>query len=470
MIRTRPSAAVVAAVAVLVPMFVVGAASAGSAPYSAARSVPRTDPYYPGQGDPSVDALHYDLDVSWNDVAKRLTGSATIVFRAPQDEKAIRLDLGKPLTVLTARLDGSTVGVDHHGDRLDVATGPLARGSRHTLVVRYAGHPKPTDAPVTRSDFSTVGWTTQSNGQVWTMQEPWGALTWFPVNDHPSDKAYYDLTVHTRPDWRGVANGRLRSNAVAGGVRTMRWHLASPAASYLVTIAIGPYRLHRDTGPHGLPLTYWVRETDRSTLHPLRRTPRMLRWLEHRLGPYPFDRAGAVVVPSRSAMETQTLVTMGNGVLSPYYGAGDLLHEYAHQWYGDSVTPNNWKDLWLNEGFAMYLQIRWEVAHGQSTMRAWRHYLARTDQRWRDDYGPPGRYDRGSWGSINVYYCSALMLDRLRMKIGAGKFAKVMRGWPQQHRFADVDRHDWVDWLDATTGRDLDHFVHRWLMSYESPA
>jgi aminopeptidase N len=323
---------------------------------------------------------------------------------------------------------------------------------------------------VTRSDFSTVGWTIRPTGQVWTMQEPWGAFTWYPVNDHPSDKAYYDITVRTKKAWRGVSNGGLRRNVVFGGLRTMRWHLASPAASYLITIAIGPYRLHRDTGPHGLPVTYWVRPTDRSSLPTLRRTPRMLRWLEHRVGRYPFDRAGVVVVPSNSAMETQTIVTMGNKVVSRYYGGGDLLHELAHQWYGDTVTPDNWPDLWLNEGFAMYLQIRWEVAQGERTMKSWRRYLEDTDQRWRDDYGPPGRYDKHSWGSINVYYCAALMLDRLRAKIGAADFRRLLRSWPQQHRYADVDRHDWVAWLDAVTGRDLRHFVHRWLDSYDSPA
>ena len=448
----------------------VGFAAAGTAPYTAARSQPRVDPYYPGQGDPSVDALHYGLRLSWDDAAERLTGTATIRFRAPRDENAIRLDLSRHLSVRSVRLDGVVTPADHPGDRLDLATGSLARGSRHTLVVRYAGRPRPTDAPVTRSDFSTIGWTTQPSGQVWTMQEPWGAFTWYPVNDHPSDKAYYDLTVSTKRAWRAVANGALRRNTVAGGRRTMRWHLASPAASYLVTIAIGPYRRYHDRGPHGLPVTYWVRPTDRNALPTLRRTPRMLRWLEHRLGRYPFDRAGAVVVPSASAMETQTLVTMGNQVATRYYGRDDLLHELAHQWYGDTVTPDNWPDLWLNEGFAMYLQIRWEVARGERSMRSWRHYLERTDQQWRDDYGPPGRYDRHSWGSINVYYCTALMLDRLRSKIGPADFRRLLRGWPQQHRFGDVDRHDWVAWLDRVTGRDLGHFVHRWLDSTDSPA
>ena len=142
-------------------------------------------------------------------------------------------------------------------------------------------------------------------------------------------------------------------------------HLGSPASSYLTTIAIGPYRKVDDVGPHGLPLTYWVPREGPSYLRTFRKSPLLLEWLESKLGPYPFRRAGVVVVPSESAMETQTLVTFGTGRLWwPPDARGVLLHEYAHQWYGDTVTPRDWRDMWLNEGFAMYLQIRFDASHG----------------------------------------------------------------------------------------------------------
>jgi aminopeptidase N len=438
---------------------------------SRAVSQPRVDPYYPAKGDPSVDALHYRLDIDWDDASERLTGTATIRFRAPRTESVIRLDLARPLHPSSVTLDGNDVAWSHPDADLVVEAGAsLARGSRHTLVVGYRGKAGPVDAPVTRSDFATVGWTVQPNGQVWTMQEPWGAHTWYPVNDHPSDKAFYDVNVTTKAAWRGVSNGKLVGDVLDGLRRTTSWHLGSPAAAYLITIAIGPYQRYTDTGPHGLPITYWVRPAERDHVARLRKSPAMLRWLERRLGPYPFGRAGAVVVPSQSAMETQTLVTMGNAVTSRSAGLPALLHEYAHQWYGDLVTPDNWKDLWLNEGFAMYLQIRWEVRHHYRTMASWRRTLVQYDQILRDAYGPPGEYDRGSWGSTNVYYCAALMLDRLRSKIGAADFAKVLRGWPARHRYDNVHRRQWVRWLNHVTGRDLGPFVHKWLTSEDSPA
>ncbi len=438
--------------------------------YSDAVSDPREDPYYPEKGDPRVDTLHYGLDLRWAPNSRTLTGTATIRVRVTRDVERLQLDLGDPLRVDEVRLDGDRVPARHRGKDLVIKTGPLDWNSRHTLRIAYSGTPKPVTAPVIRSDFSKVGWTTTRSGDVWTMQEPFGAFTWYPVNDHPSDKAYYDVTIDTPKGDVGIFNGQMTSRRVVDGRTVTKWHLGAPAASYLTTIAIGDYRRYSDTGPQGLPITYWVERGDRNLLPELRHTPELIRWLEQRLGPYPFDRIGAVVVPSRSAMETQTLVTMGATVREQGRDWVEVLqHEYAHQWYGDTITPNNWKDMWLNEGFAMYLQIRWNVDQGYATMREWRRYLRAHDQFYRDESGPPGEYDPDEFGSGNVYYCSALMLDRLHAKLGDALFARVLRQWPQRHQDDNADRGDWIDWLNRVTDRNLRPFVTDWLTSQRTP-
>ncbi|MBA2530943.1 MAG: M1 family metallopeptidase [Nocardioidaceae bacterium] len=438
--------------------------------FSGALSHPREDPYYPSKGDPRVDALHYELELRWTPRTRTLTGTAAITVRAARDVQRLQLDLGDSLRVRGVRLDGTPVPARHPGKYLVIDTGALAKGSRHTLRIAYSGTPKPVRAPVSRSDFSTVGWTTTRSGDVWTMQEPFGAFTWYPVNDHPSDKAYYDVTINTPRGEVGVFNGRMTSRRVVDGRTVTGWHLAAPAASYLTTIAIGDYRRYRDTGPHGLPITYWVERGDRDLLPELRHTPALIRWLERHLGRYPFDRIGAVVVPSRSAMETQTLITMGANVRTQGAPWVEVLqHEYVHQWYGDSVTPDNWKDMWLNESFAMYLEIRWSADKGYASMREWRRYLRLNDQYFRDVYGPPGEYDRDDFGSANVYYCGALMLDRLHAKLGDRLFSQVLRRWPQRHAGDNVDRDDWIAWLNRVTDRNLRPFVTDWLTSPRTP-
>jgi aminopeptidase N len=446
----------------------VGAAAAGD---DAAVSSPREDPYYPAKGDPGVDALHYRLRLSWFPATRTLTGTARIRFRVPVAEDRVQLDLGDPLRVRSVRLDGARKPFSHPGKNLVVRTGPLAADSRHTLVVSYRGTPRPVALPTTRSDSQTAGWTTTRRGEVWTMQEPFGAFTWYPVNDHPSDKAFYDVRIAAPRGMVGIFNGRLTHRKVVHGRTVTRWHLASPAASYLTTIAIGDYVRYRDRGPHGLPISYWLPRRDQRALPELRRTPDLIRWLEARLGPYPFDRIGVVMVPWASAMETQTLVTMGRPLIRDRFGFRSILvHEYAHQWYGDTVTPDNWPDLWLNEAFAMHTEFSWQVSRGWTTWEDLRGFLVDVDGDLRRSDGPPGAYDPRRFAEDCVYLCGALMLDRLSTLLGPELFAQVLREWPQAHRDASVDRGDYIAWLSARTGQDLGPFLTEWLTSPTSPA
>ncbi len=437
--------------------------------YEAARSHPIEDLYYPAKGDFRLDALHYGLDLRWAPEPRLLQGTATIAYRVMKSTPRIGLDLGHPLHISSVRLDGRRVHARHRHDHLSIATGRLPRLSRHTLRITYAGTPHPTAAPTTRADIPALGWTTTRSGAVWTMQEPFGAFTWYPVSDQPSDKAFYDATIDVPARWVGVLNGEMTSRVQRHGRTLTSWHLASPAASYLMTIAIGDYVRHRDRGPHGLPITYWVPAAHRHRFLPtLRATPAMVRWLEHTLGRFPFDRIGAVVVPSASAMETQTLVTMGSGIFGQPWTRGDLLHELSHQWYGDTVTPDNWKDLWLNESFAMYVQTMWGTSHGSPGWPYWVRYWSANDELWRNEDGPPGAYHRTEFGQGCVYYCGALMLRHLRHRVGAGDFAHILRAWPQQHDHANADRTGYIHWLNHQTGRHLGHFIRTWLTSRRS--
>lgn len=446
-----------------------GSGAGGSSP---ALSEPREDSYYPRVGEPDVDALRYRLDLSWTPHDRTLQGSATLRFRAPRELTSIRLDLGAPLEVGSATLDGETVTVTRPA-RNALALGdfaaPLAADSTHVLEIGYAGRPAPVGSPTTRADVDGVGWHHARSGGAWAMQEPWGAHTWYPVNDHPSDKAFYDISIETPRAVRGVAGGELLSDRVRDDRRTTRFRLSHPAASYLTTIAIGDYRAYRDRGPHGLPITYWLRPGDREFLPELRRTPAMLRWLEARLGRYPFATAGAVFVPSHSAMETQETVSMGSlsGIRERVPVV--LLHEYAHQWYGDTVSPADWRELWLNESFATYVQIHWEADHGGVPVPRYMRYIRSIDNRLRRQDGPPGAYDRREFGDSSVYYSGALMLHELRRRIGGDTFDRALRAWPQRHADASADRGDYIGWLNRFTDRRLRPFMRDWLLSERTP-
>ena len=251
-----------------------------------ALSEPVEDSVYPDVGDPSVDSLHYDLDLAWTPDTRTLVGAATIELRSTSTSDHLQLDLGEPLEVSELTLDGAEVPFEHLGKNL-VVSAPVTEDERYVLDVRYSGTPEPTPAPTTRRDFSTSGWTITPGGETWTMQEPYGAFTWYPVNDQPSDKAFYDISVTVPSPWVGIANGVLTDQTEHDGLTTTAWHLSAPASSYVVTVATGDYTRTTNTSQSGTEISYWV-PSDRPGLAPgLEAAAEGLDWLEALLGPVP---------------------------------------------------------------------------------------------------------------------------------------------------------------------------------------
>lgn len=435
--------------------------------YEAAVGTPREDSVYPDVGDPSVDALHYDLRLSWDPEARVLTGTESVLLRVARTGDHLQLDLAHQLEVGSVWLDGRSVPFTHAAKDLVVRT-PVTEGDRHLLQLTYSGTPEPVSAPTDRSDFSTTGWTTTADGSVWTMQEPYGAYSWYAVNDHPSDKAFYDVTVSTPRAMVGIANGRLVSRRTVGDRTVTRWDLAEPSTSYLVTIAIGRYTETHDTGPHGLPLTYWTPAGQPGLVRGLRYLPRAVAYLESKVGRYPFPTLSVVLVPSRSAMETQSTLTLGT---TDYTLSRDVLvHELAHQWYGDEVSPNDWSDLWMNEGMATYLaEASWTADHTGRTLhevlRPWAGFAGSL----RSLYGPPAHYAAGSFGEGNAYYVPALMWDTVRQRLGDATFWRLAAAWPRTHRFTSQDRAALATWWSRRSGQNLRPLFHQWLLGAHEP-
>ena len=431
----------------------------------AALSRPVEDRVYPDVGDPGVDALHYQLDLTWAPKPRTLTARETLIFRATKDAPQFQLDFGKSLTISKVLLDGEKTSFQEQGKDL-VVRAPVRADQRYTLEVHYSGTPKPVAAPTTRSDFSTVGWEITDSGETWTMQEPFGAYSWYAVNDQPSDKALYDFTLSTRSPWVGVANGKLRSHQQTGGNTVTDWHLDEPAASYLVTVAFGNFAMTKDRA-NGVALTYWTPRGDESALRSVEVAGDELGWIEGKLGPYPFSSLGLLVVDSNSGMETQAMITLGDTeyTLSPSV----VVHEMVHQWYGDQVTPRDWRDVWMNEGMAMYMQLLWETHHYGVDLDQTLNELAADAQRMRVSAGPPANYDPATFGEGNIYYIPALMWDELRRRIGDKQFWSLVRAWPRSQDNGNASYADITGWWSQKTGQDLQPFFDKWLLGKTSP-
>jgi aminopeptidase N len=429
------------------------------------------DPVYPQHGNPALDVLGYTLKLSWAPTTATLTGSANLRIRVAKPVTDLQLDFESSYALGAVSVDGTPAKAASTGDKLTVATGPLVADRIVALAVNYSGTPKPVQMPSNRGDaVDGLGLRATDDRSLWTMQEPFGAYTWYPANDQPSDEARYDIQVTVPKGWSGIAQGRLVAHTTTASGEVYEWRSDDPVASYLTTLAAGRYTEGTATGPHGIPVTYWMRTGKDEALRPaLQRIPELLSWLEDHFGPYPFSSAGAVLVDSRSAMETQQMVTMGAD-FDPSEATETLLHELSHQWFGDSITPRDWRSVWLNEGFAMYAEWKWAVSQGDlGTEAEWVAHLRTGDNASRATAGPAGHWLPDHFAEANIYFGPALMLDELRKQLGDQAFYAMCRDWVQTHRNQSVDREMFTAFVNAETGKDFTALINRWLDSPTTP-
>ena len=438
------------------------------------RSDPVADPVYPHEGNPAVDVLLYDLDLSWDPAARQLSGQATLTVRATEAINEITLDFSGALHADKVSVDGEPAAAEQAADNVIVPLAHrLATNDQVKLAITYSGSPKATAAPMVRADIEKVGLIVERDGSAFALQEPYGAFTWYPVNDQPSDEALYDVSVTVPTGWAAVSGGDPQPVAdAAGGGHTYRYLNGQPVASYLVTLGIGKYQHTVAAGPHGLPMHFWYLPAEAGEIErQIAPMAKMISWLEQRFGPYPFRTIGLMTIPLPTGMETQTMITLSAGFPDEV-----LLHELAHHWFGDAVTPRTWQDMWLNEGWAMYTQALWEDEFGSggskdpvplaSTLAEWRSL----DGKLRADHGPPADYLPGHFGSANVYYCPGLMLHEIRRQIGDREFFAMARDWVQTNRDTNQDRASFTAFVNKHTGRDLTPLINAWLDSPTTPS
>ncbi|MEU6406360.1 M1 family metallopeptidase [Streptomyces sp. NPDC046985] len=425
------------------------------------------DPYFPRAGDGGYDVAHYGLTLAYDPARHLLTGTAVITARATQDLSAFDLDL-KGLQVRSVDVAGEGAAFQRAGQELTVRPHhDLDRGETFRTTVRYAGAPE----TLTDPDGSKEGWLRTADGAL-ALGEPVGSMAWFPGDDHPSDKAAYDIAVTVPKDLQAVSNGELASTATAAGRTTYRWHEAEPMASYLATVAIGRFTVSRSTLKGGLPLYTAVDPTQAAASRAaLAELPGILDWEQRVFGPYPFSSAGAIVDRPKDAgyaLETQTRPV--------FPGAPDtrtLVHELAHQWYGDSVTPATWQDMWLNEGFATYAEWLWDEDHGGPTAQ-------QTFDRLYDDASaddpvwsfPPGRpSDAAHISDRPVYARGAMVLHKIRQTVGDVAFLGILRGWAAAHRHGNASTAQFTAYVEQQApGDDFGAIWRDWLYGDGRPA
>lgn len=423
------------------------------------------DPYFPKAGNGGYDVEHYDLTLDYTPGTRRLTGTAVITARATQGLSAFDLDLAG-LHVDSVTVEGEKARFNRAGQELTVRPhDDLSSGETFRTTVRYAGTPR----TLTDPDGSKEGWLPTADGAL-ALGEPVGSMAWFPCNNHPFDKAGYDLTVTVPKGLQAVSNGELTDQYTKGGRTAFHWHTAQPMASYLATVAIGHFALTRGTGPHGLPVLTAVDPTQaKASEKVLARLPEIIEWEETNFGPYPFSSTGAIV--DRPDDAGYALETQNRPVFPGAPDTGTLVHELAHQWYGDSVTPKSWQDMWLNEGFATYAEWLWQEDHGGGSVQKHFMDLYRGDNEAIWAYPPAKPSSAAHISDSPVYERGAMVLQKIRQKVGDDTFYAIIQGWAAAHRHGSASTADFTAYVEEKAPhKDFTEIWKDWLYGDGKPA
>jgi len=456
---------------VITSLGVTGAvANAEGSQAQAARYTPGSpglgDPYFPREGNGGDDVSHYDLDLTYIPADHQLEGTVTITATATQNLSRFNVDF-KNFEVSRVEVNGKSAKFKRQlREMIITPKSGLPKGKQFTVAVTYAGKPRTVEGSpiVFGSDY---GWIFTPDG-AFVGCEPNAASTWFPSNDHPSDKATFTFDITVPSGTKVVANGDLTGQSTSHGMDSFQWTQKKPMTTYLATIDIGKWKFHKTKTDGGIPSFVAVdKALDAQAQSVIGLTNDVTDYWAKLFGKYPFTSTGAIIddLSVGFALETQNRPLYG-GVP----GSGTVSHELAHQWFGDAVSVKSWNNIWLNEGFATFVSWVWiEHTSGTTTYeyaKSLYDQIGEGDGFWKQSVADP---QRNTMFSNAVYYRGGMTLAALRHRIGDNDFFKVMRTWVSSHEYGNATTKQFTALAEKISGQNLAKFFKIWLWDQVKP-
>jgi aminopeptidase N len=411
---------------------------------------------------------HYDLALALFPPTPRISARATITLRLKEDSKTVELDFSSSLLVSKVHINGSRAKFLQKKDRLVLKLPKRTpEGSELSLEIHYAGTLP--QRSVTMGE--PVGLLTDGIGLV-AYPEPDGARNWFPCNDHPSDKAKVSIDLLLPSGNFGAATGQFTHYSNSPGWTRSRWESTTQVATYLVSLAAGPFDVIFRPAP--IPIIDLALPGDGERVRKnLAVMTKQIPAFEIALGPYPFSRYGHVFTRLMvGGLECQTMTVLGR-MAGLGGNEGLLAHELGHQWFGDWVSPRQWKDLWLNEGGATWSEHLWarqsdNPKEAKYLLQQWRRSVLRLarSKTARPLSNPP---IDNMFGHHLVYNKGGMVLYLLESWMGEETFFAALRHYFDTCGDETADTGKFQTALEESSGIDLNHFFRMWIHGTQVP-
>ena len=428
----------------------------------------------------SYDLQHQVVRVRFDWDRHAVVGSTTLRIAALEQPLAnIQLDaVGMTIARVRGLSGNTTLQHDYDGRTLTVhLPSTLAAGARTTFTVDYE-----TVRPRKGAYFI------DRRHVVWTQGETEDTRYWVPTYDHPNDKTTWEFFITVPSGEKALSNGRLAGTRRMGANTEWHWVLDKPASTYLMAAVTGDYVVLQDSWRRTTPVGYWTYpDSVSATWRGMGKTPRMMELFSSVLGiEYPWSKYDQANAPDYifGGMENVTATIQADDAIlhpewaAPHAGSDELVsHELAHQWFGNLVTARHWSDIWLNEGFATFLEQYWmEVEHGSEGGAL--HRLTTHEETIAADRAARRPLAYGRWQtdplelffSGHIYPKGAAVLQMARRQLGDSAFWRAMHRYTSRHAYSSVATADFERSLSEASGRDFSRFFRQWVYGAGLPA
>ena len=429
------------------------------------------DPY---PKNPNIDILNYKFEIHLNDTSDIIYGSADIALNIKDSEDRVRLDLisqgkdGKGMEVKKVTFNGSEVSYSHDNDVLLIETGALEYTSRDIINVVYSG------MPITGL---IIGPNMHGDRTFFSDNWPNKARNWLPLVDHPYDKSTAEFVVIAPNHYQVISNGLLvEETNLNKELKKTHWKQSVPISCWLYALGVAEFAVDYVDYFEGKSIQTWVYKQDRDNgFYDFKiPTKHTMEFFSDYIGPFAYEKLANVQSNSvKGGMESATAIFYSDVSVT-----GDrsvrwrnvVIHEVAHQWFGNCVTEYDWDDVWLSEGFATYFTLMFrEHAYGRDDFvnglndakrLVYNHY--KTDKEssivhnnlkdMKDVLTYSLQYQKGAW-----------VLHMLRNYVGEDNFRKGIRNYYKKYYNSTTTTNQFKTEMEVVSGMNLDTFFDQWL-------